>query len=70
MENSIQGLSFSFFLPVVGCQWSIGGLHDRAWGERSVFGKIRFMNYVGCKKKFDIKAYFARHGGKVYTKKK
>lgn len=42
----------------VGCMWAIAGVHDRAWGpERPVFGKIRFMNYDGCKRKFDIKAY-------------
>lgn len=41
----------------VGVAWSIGGLHDRAWQERPVFGKIRYMNYNGCKRKFDIKAY-------------
>ena len=23
----------------VGCAWFIGGLHDRAWFERPVFGK-------------------------------
>ena len=23
------------------------------WAERAVFGKIRFMNYDGCKRKFD-----------------
>ena len=40
-----------------GVAWSIGGVHDRAWGERDVFGKIRFMNYAGCKRKFDVKAY-------------
>lgn len=27
-----------------GIAWSIGGVHDRAWGERAVFGKIRYMN--------------------------
>lgn len=41
----------------VGCAWSIGGVHDRAWTERPVFGKIRYMNYNGCKRKFDVKAY-------------
>lgn len=41
----------------VGILWSIGGLHDRAWFERSIFGKIRYMSYNGCKKKFDIKKY-------------
>ncbi len=41
----------------VGVAWSIGGVHDRAWTERPVFGKIRFMNYNGCKRKFDVKSY-------------
>jgi len=27
--------------------WAIVGVHDRAWTERQVFGKIRFMNYNG-----------------------
>jgi len=40
-----------------GIAWSIGGVHDRAWFEREVYGKIRYMNYNGCKKKFDVKAY-------------
>ena len=29
--------------------WNIGGVHDRTWGERKVFGKIRYMSYNGCK---------------------
>lgn len=41
----------------VGVLWSIGGLHDRAWGERPVFGKVRYMNETGCKRKFDVKGY-------------
>lgn len=28
-----------------------------SWTERPIFGKIRFMNYNGCKRKFDIKGY-------------
>jgi deoxyribodipyrimidine photo-lyase len=40
-----------------GIAWAIGGLHDRAWGERDVFGKIRYMSYKGCKSKFNVKAY-------------
>jgi deoxyribodipyrimidine photo-lyase len=40
-----------------GIAWSIGGVHDRAWSERNVYGKIRYMNYNGCKKKFDIDKY-------------
>eukprot|EP00040_Diaphanoeca_grandis_P033632 m.206304 g.206304 ORF g.206304 m.206304 type:complete len:550 (-) comp32948_c0_seq3:86-1735(-) len=41
----------------VGCMWSICGIHDQGWAERAVFGKIRFMNYQGCKRKFDVKAF-------------
>ena len=41
----------------VGKAWSIGGVHDRPWQERPVYGKIRYMNYAGCKRKFDILAY-------------
>lgn len=40
-----------------GIAWSIGGVHDRAWFERAVFGKIRYMNYNGAKSKFDVKKY-------------
>ena len=38
----------------VGCLWSIGGVHDQGWRERAVFGKVRYMNYEGCKRKFDV----------------
>ncbi|MGQ9800003.1 MAG: deoxyribodipyrimidine photo-lyase, partial [Ignavibacterium sp.] len=41
----------------VGCAWSIGGVHDRAWTERPVFGKIRYMNFNGAKRKFDVQSY-------------
>ena len=40
-----------------GIAWSIGGVHDRAWFDRPIFGKIRYMNYNGCKSKFDVKKY-------------
>jgi len=40
-----------------GIAWSIGGLHDRAWSERAVFGKVRYMSYGGCKAKFKVKEY-------------
>lgn len=45
----------------VGCMWSICGVHDMGWKERPVFGKIRFMNYEGCKRKFDVAAFIARY---------
>jgi deoxyribodipyrimidine photo-lyase len=44
-----------------GIAWSIGGVHDRAWNERHVFGKVRYMSYNGCKGKFDIKQYIDRN---------
>jgi deoxyribodipyrimidine photo-lyase len=80
-ETPEQGLEFAIYLNdrynldgrdpngYVGCMWSVTGIHDQGWAERSVFGKIRYMNYEGCKRKFDIKAFIARYGGKVYTKK-
>jgi deoxyribodipyrimidine photo-lyase len=40
-----------------GIAWSIGGLHDRPWGERTIFGKIRFMSYSGMKRKMDVARY-------------
>jgi deoxyribodipyrimidine photo-lyase len=38
----------------VGAAWSIGGVHDRAWGERPIFGKVRYMNLNGARRKFDV----------------
>jgi deoxyribodipyrimidine photo-lyase len=33
------------------------GLHDRAWGERPIFGKIRYMSGDSTRRKTDAKAY-------------
>jgi len=44
----------------VGCAWSVMGTHDMGWAERAVFGKIRYMNYNGCKRKFDVKSFVAK----------
>jgi deoxyribodipyrimidine photo-lyase len=44
-----------------GIAWSIGGVHDRAWGERKVFGKIRYMSYDGMKRKFNVKQYIEKN---------
>lgn len=41
----------------VGIAWSIGGLHDRPWFEREIFGKVRYMSASGIERKFNIKAY-------------
>lgn len=40
-----------------GIAWSIGGVHDRAWFDRPVYGKVRYMNANGAKKKFDTELY-------------
>ncbi len=48
-----------------GVAWSIGGVHDRAWGTRPVFGKIRYMSYNGSKGKFDVRAYVRKHAAPV-----
>jgi deoxyribodipyrimidine photo-lyase len=45
----------------VGVAWSVGGVHDRAWTERPVFGKIRYMNYNGCKRKFNVASYIEKN---------
>lgn len=42
-----------------GIAWSIGGVHDRPWFERPVYGKIRYMNRNGAQKKFDVKKYIS-----------
>jgi deoxyribodipyrimidine photo-lyase len=44
----------------VGCAWSIGGVHDRAWAERPVYGKIRYMNRNGAARKFDVNSYIKK----------
>jgi deoxyribodipyrimidine photo-lyase len=33
------------------------GKFDRAWGERPVFGKIRYMSGASTGRKFDAKRY-------------
>ena len=33
------------------------GLHDRPFQERPIFGKVRYMNAEGLKRKFDVDAY-------------
>ena len=40
-----------------GIAWSMLGKFDRAWGERPVFGKIRYMSGASTGRKFDSKLY-------------
>ncbi len=44
-----------------GIAWCFG-LHDRPWGERPVFGKVRSMTAGGLKRKYDMGAYVRRFG--------
>jgi deoxyribodipyrimidine photo-lyase len=46
-----------------GVSWAIGGVHDRAWKERPVYGKIRYMNEAGCRRKFDVDYYLEKVSG-------
>jgi deoxyribodipyrimidine photo-lyase len=39
-----------------GVAWCLGK-HDRPWGERAVFGKVRYMSANGLRRKFDADAY-------------
>lgn len=43
-----------------GIAWSIGGVHDRPWRERPIFGTVRYMNYNGAKRKFNVEAYIEK----------
>jgi deoxyribodipyrimidine photo-lyase len=33
------------------------------WKEREIFGKIRFMNYAGCKRKFKVADFVKKYEG-------
>jgi len=39
-----------------GVAWCFGK-HDRPWGERPIFGNVRYMNGKGLKRKFDADGY-------------
>lgn len=43
-----------------GMAWSIGGVHDRPWRERAIFGTVRYMNYAGAKRKFKVDVYIQK----------
>jgi len=43
-----------------GIAWSIGGVHDRPWFERPIFGTVRYMAESGVKKRFNIDAYIKK----------
>jgi deoxyribodipyrimidine photo-lyase len=62
METAIY-LNDKYFLDgrdpngYAGIAWAILGKFDRAWGERPVFGKRRYMSGASTGRKFDSKAY-------------
>ncbi|MGL5983046.1 MAG: deoxyribodipyrimidine photo-lyase, partial [Cetobacterium sp.] len=43
-----------------GVAWCFGK-HDRAWKEREIFGKVRYMNSEGLKRKFEIQKYIQKY---------
>lgn len=49
--NSFAGVAWCF------------GTHDRAWAERAIFGKVRYMNAQGLQRKFAIEKYAERWRG-------
>jgi len=51
----LDGRDASSFANVAWCF----GLHDRAWPERPIFGKVRYMNEAGLRRKFEIDRYVA-----------
>ncbi len=42
-----------------GVAWCCGK-HDRAWGERPIFGKVRYMNAKGLNRKFAADEYASK----------
>jgi deoxyribodipyrimidine photo-lyase len=42
-----------------GVAWCFGK-HDRPWGERAIFGNVRYMNDKGLKRKFDMERYLKK----------
>ena len=43
--------------PPFRTSFSHASLWLQGWTERPVFGKIRYMNYNGCKRKFKVQKY-------------
>ncbi|KEG02744.1 deoxyribodipyrimidine photo-lyase, putative [Plasmodium vinckei vinckei] len=57
-EFSIDGKTANAYASIMS---SIMGVHDQSWNERSVFGKIRYMDYNSCKRNFDINLYMTKY---------
>ena len=46
-----------------GVAWAVVGKFDRAWFDRPIFGKIRYMSGASTGKKFDSKKYIRQMNG-------
>jgi len=53
--NSFTGVAWCF------------GKHDRPWGERKIFGQVRYMNDAGLRRKFKIEDYVKKNSVSVGT---
>jgi deoxyribodipyrimidine photo-lyase len=42
-----------------GVAWCFGK-HDRPWGEREIFGMVRYMNAQGLRRKFSMDRYIEK----------
>jgi deoxyribodipyrimidine photolyase len=42
-----------------GIIWNFGR-HDQGWKEREIWGKVRYMNEAGLKRKFNMAAYISK----------
>jgi len=42
-----------------GIAWSIGGIHDRAWFDRSIYEKVRYISYNRLDSKFNLQEYIS-----------
>jgi len=50
-----------------GVAWCFGK-HDHGWKEREIFGKLRYMNDSGLKRKFNMNDYIDRVDRRLYEK--
>ena len=52
-KHELDGRDPNSFTGVAWCF----GKHDRPWGERKIFGQVRYMNDAGLRRKFKIEDY-------------
>ncbi|MBC7796236.1 MAG: deoxyribodipyrimidine photolyase [Pyrinomonadaceae bacterium] len=62
-KYSLDGRNPNSYAGVLWCF----GKHDRAWGERAIFGKLRYMSSINAARKFDSKKYIelTKHYGEA-----